>query len=94
MSGEDIRELWEAIEALRQGQGDILVGLSEVKAALVERCRDRARRIDALSTGIEQCERRLSALERGQARLFAWASLLGCGLALAGQWLAARLGGR
>ncbi|EPR36238.1 hypothetical protein dsat_1766 [Alkalidesulfovibrio alkalitolerans DSM 16529] len=93
MSGEDIRELWEAIEGLRRGQGDILVGLSEVKAALNERCRERARRMDAQGQAIEGAGLRIAALERGQARLFAWASLAGGAAALAGHWLLKTLGG-
>lgn len=93
MSGDDIRELWEAIEGLRRGQGDILIGLSEVKAALSERCGERARRIEALATGLEQLDRSVDRLDRGQARLFAFATLAGGALALAGQWLLRAVGG-
>lgn len=93
MSGDDVRELWEAIEGLRRGQNDILVGLSEVRAALSERCGERFRRIESLATGLDQIDRRVDRLDRGQARLTAWATLAGGAAALAGQWLLRTLTG-
>jgi len=93
VNGQDARELWAAIENLNRGQNAILVGLSEVKAALFERCGDRARRIEALATGMERQEGRVDRLERGQARLFAWAAMAGGAAVLAGQWLLRALAG-
>ncbi|WP_029896616.1 hypothetical protein [Desulfohalovibrio reitneri] len=93
MSERDIHNLWEAVDALRHGQGELLVAVGRIEARLAERCAERAKRLDSLNADIAEAQKRLEAVERGQSRLAAASSVLASLGVLAGQWLF-RLWGR
>ena len=70
MSGDEISDLWDAVNDLRSQQGQVLVTLGRIEAMLKERCEARGRAANDL-------EARVRALEATRWMALGMAALVG-----------------
>lgn len=70
MSGDEISDLWDAVNDLRDKQGQSLIALGRIEAMLGERCESRARAANDL-------EARVRALEATRWMALGMAALVG-----------------
>lgn len=68
MSGDDISELWEAINKLREGQTEVLTELRALVSMLKERCEARATILADHSTRLKTLELAIQAVKVEQVR--------------------------
>lgn len=97
MSGDDISELWEAINKLREGQGEVLAELRALISMLRERCEARASILTDHATRLKTLELALQAIKLEQVRQGVYIAL-GSGTVasvatMLGMWALRKLGG-
>lgn len=68
MSGDDLSELWEAINKLREGQGEVLAELRALISMLKERCEARAGILADHATRLQKLEDKYQLLKIEQVR--------------------------
>lgn len=64
MSEQEVRELWDAIDAMRKVQAEMLTQLSGLTAMLRERCEARFVTLVSLETRVKELEGKYSVLDR------------------------------
>lgn len=64
MSEQEVRELWDAIDAMRKVQAEMLTQLSGLTAMLRERCEARSVTLVSLETRVKELEGKYSVLDR------------------------------
>lgn len=59
MGGDDVDDLWKAVNDLRAGQGAMLVSLGRIEAMLNERCDMRAKKLEDHEARLRTVEHRV-----------------------------------
>jgi len=97
VSGDDISELWDAINKLREGQSEVLAELRALISMLKERCEARASVLVDHASRIKTLELALQAVKLEQVRQGVYIAL-GSGTVasvatMLGMWALRKLGG-
>lgn len=97
MSGDDVSELWEAVNDLREKQAEVLTELRSLVSMLRERCESRASTLADFSTRIKTLETNFQLLKIEQVRQGIYIALAssvgGSVISLSASWLLRKVGG-
>ena len=97
MSDDDVSELWDAINKLREGQGDVLTELRALISMLKERCEARASILVDHALRLKTLELALQAVTLEQVRqgvlIGLGGGLVGSLVTLGGMLIVKKLGG-
>jgi hypothetical protein len=97
VSGDDVSELWDAINKLREGQGEVLTELRALISMLKERCEARASILVDHASRLKTLELALQAVKLEQVRqgvlIGLGGGLVGSLVTLGGMLIVKKLGG-